>query len=86
MIIDGELMESKDALYAHLNRVFAFPLDFGNNLDALWDALNEENEKTTIEFVHTNKAIDYLGDYGERLIELLKKLEKENEHYKIRFL
>lgn len=78
-------MHSKEALYTHLSRIFSFPNDFGNNLDALWDVLNENDEPTTIEFLNVAEAEEHLGDYGEKLVTLLRKLEQENEYYMVRF-
>lgn len=85
MTIDGRLMTSKEALYGHLSRIFSFPNHFGNNLDALWDILNEADEPTQIHFVHVEEAAEQLGEYGERLIELLKELDEQNSNFTVRF-
>jgi len=85
LTIDGQQMTSKNTLYTHLNRVFAFPNHFGNNLDALWDVLSAKNEATTICFTHTEKLMDQMDDYGEKLIQLFKRLEQENDNYTIYF-
>ena len=85
LIIDGKFMQSKEAMYVHLTRVFSLPSYFGNNLDALWDVLNENNEPTQITFLNVDLTRKYLGSYGESFISLLKKLEQENEFYKICF-
>lgn len=83
--INGEYMRTKKSMYTHLIRVFSFPSYFGNNLDALWDQLNEENEPTVIKVLNTNVILEDLGSYGEQLIRLLKKLEEENRNYTIHF-
>lgn len=85
MVIDGDFMATKDLMYTHLNRVFSFPAYFGNNLDALWDVLNEAGEPATIEFTHVNAVIEHLGSYGEKLVELFHKLDEENDYYTINF-
>ncbi|HLR88971.1 MAG TPA: barstar family protein [Atopostipes sp.] len=85
MVIDGDFMATKDLMYAHLNRVFSFPSYFGNNLDALWDVLNEASEPTTVEFTHVNAVVEHLGTYGEKLIELFHKLDEENNCYQVNF-
>lgn len=85
LIIDGKFMQSKEAMYTHLTRVFSLPNYFGNNLDALWDVLNENVEPTQIHFIHTNLTREYLGAYGENLIKMFKQLEVENKNYHICF-
>lgn len=78
-------MASKSALYTHLNRVFAFPNHFGDNLDALWDVLSVANEPTVIYFKNTDQFLEHMNDYGQKFIKLLQKLEQENENYTIHF-
>lgn len=83
LVVDGKCMETKEAMYQHLIRVFSLPTYFGNNLDALWDVLTANSELTKIEFINADAARGYLGHYGEQLISLFKKLEKENRNYYI---
>lgn len=85
IIIDGAMMTSKDAMYTHFTRVFAFPKHFGNNLDALWDVLTEVKEPTTIYFENVEKAIKHLKDYSRKLIQLFQKLDKAKENYTVYF-
>lgn len=85
LTLDGKYMGSKELMYTHLNRVFSFPSYFGNNLDALWDFLNENDEPTKIEFINRDLAREYLGSYGESLVNLLKKLEQETTNYTVCF-
>ena len=85
MVIDGDFMVTKDLMYAHLNRVFSFPSYFGDNLDALWDVLNESNEPTIVEFTHVNAVVEHLGVYGEKLVSLFHQLDEENECYTVKF-
>lgn len=84
-IINGEAMTSKKAMYTHLNRVFSFPNYFGNNLDALWDLLTEENEPTVIYFKHIAKLIEHMDGYGEKLIQVFQNLEQTTDNYTVHF-
>lgn len=86
LIVDGKFMQSQEAMYRHLARVFSLPCYFGNNLDALWDVLTENDEPTQIDFINTDFTREYLGAYGENLINLLERLEIENENYRISFI
>lgn len=85
LIIDGAAMTSKKAMYIHLSRVFSFPSHFGNNLDALWDILTEENEPTTIYFKNVTKVIEHLDGYGEKLIQVFQNLQQTTDNYRIYF-
>lgn len=76
-------MTSKQSFYRHLDQVFSLPDYFGNNLDALWDVLNEEKEASCIIFLNSKQANKNLGAYSERLIDLLKQLAKENKNYRL---
>jgi ribonuclease inhibitor len=84
-IIDGRMMTSKNAVYTHLDRIFSFPSHFGNNLDALWDVLTEENEATIIHFKHTEVLTKHLEDYGKKLLKVFKNLEQKKANYTIYF-
>lgn len=85
LIIDGRFMQSKEAMYTHLTRVFSLPIYFGKNLDALWDVLTESEEPTQINFLNVDLARTHLGDYGDRFIALLEKLAEEHVQYTIHF-
>lgn len=85
LIINGEAMTSKSAMYNHLNRVFAFPNHFGNNLDALWDVLTEETEPTIIYFKQIAKLIEQMDGYGEKIIQVFQTLEQTTENYTVYF-
>lgn len=85
LTIDGKFMQSKKAMYLHLTRVFSLPSYFGNNLDALWDVLTENEEETQVNFINANLARENLGAYGEKLLSLFEKLEGDYENYTIDF-
>ena len=85
LIIDGKAMTSEKSMYIHLSRVFSFPTYFGNNLDALWDALTEESEPTVIYFKNVTQMTENLDRYGEKLIQLFQKLEQTTNNYKVHF-
>lgn len=84
-LINGKSMASKEAIYQQLNRLFSFQPYFGNNLDALWDILNEESEPTEIYFIHVETLLEQMEGYGEKLLKVFRQLEKSNPNYKIHF-
>lgn len=73
-------------MYEYLRQVFSFPDYFGNNYDALWDYLNEQDEKTKIEILNADQIIKNLGNYGQKLLDLLAQLEAQNHLYQIYYL
>lgn len=85
LIVDGQAMTSKSAMYTHLSRVFEFPDHFGKNLDALWDMLTDETEPTVIYVKHVAKLIEQMDGYGEKLIQVFQKLEQSTENYTVHF-
>lgn len=85
VIINGERITSKEALYSHLNRLFCFPSYFGNNLDALWDVLTDEVEPTMIHFKNVFAMQEQLGNYGEKVIRLFQNLEDHTDNYTVYF-
>ena len=76
-------MSSKKDLYQHLKQVFSLANYFADNLDSLWDLLNEENEETSIIFLNVHLAREGLGDYAEKFIQLLNQLAEENNLYHV---
>lgn len=76
-------MTSRKSLYQHLKQVFSLPSHFANNLDSLWDLLNEETEETSIIFLNVHLAREGLGSYAEKLIQLLNQLAEENNSYHV---
>ena len=76
IILDGNYMNTKE----YLRRKLQICAYYGNNLDALWDALSVHSEALLIEFINKNKLIESLGDYGRDLIDLFKEIEDENSN------
>ena len=81
--IDGNLIKSQDALYAAIKEQISLPNHFGNNLDALWDALTEINSGITIIINNKVKLKENLGEYGDKLIKLFHDLINENNAHKL---
>lgn len=84
-MIDGQRMTSEEAIYIHLNRLFCFPNNFGNNLDALWDVLTEETEATIIHFEYTDALLNTIPEYGKKLIRLFEQLNRRTDNYRVYF-
>ena len=71
MIINGNKIDSREALFASLREQLPAGELYGNNLDALADVLTESAD-TEVEIVGMQALRDALGDYTDRLLCVLK--------------
>ncbi len=81
VIIDAELVISKDRLHDILYKELDFPEWYGRNLDALYDMLTSCGETrltiTNHEALHRN-----LGNYGDLILRVFKEASEENPYFK----
>ena len=77
-VLDGSRLDDAEAVYRELGRVFRFPPHFGNNPDALWDALGEYGgEPVAVVWRNADRSAECLGpDYPRILAVLQKAAEK----------
>lgn len=78
--LNGEKMINKATVHAYLKEKLSLPNYYGENLDALWDCLSEENSLKKITLYNSKAMIDNLGAYGEAIIRVLEEVAKENEN------
>ena len=83
IILNGRLLTTKNRMYDQFDEVFDLPEYFGNNLDALWDVLNETSEPMTIHFTYVTKFLEETGTYGESVLRFFRELEEKNKHVKV---
>lgn len=77
-IIDGKYFETKEKAYKYMKSVFEFPEYFGNNLDALWDLLDEmENYK--VDILNARCIPEYLEDYGLKILDVFGDLQERED-------
>ena len=70
IILNGEKMEDREALHAHLKERFDFPDYYGANLDALNDCLGEKSERELVVISHAGDFLEDCGLYGARLLKV----------------
>lgn len=75
-IIDGQMMENREATYQYLIESLDLPAYTGHNLDALWDVLLDLNH-LQVTFINARYVLDHLGDYGRDLLDLFGDLNFE---------
>lgn len=76
-VLDGSRLSDTAALYRELGAAFRFPAHFGNNPDALWDALGESSgEPVAVVWRDAARSAERLGpDYAAILAVLQKAAE-----------
>lgn len=78
VLIDGELMKSKEEMHDHLKEKFDLPYYYARNLDSLYQILAKDDDPIKVKLV--NKESIALG-YGNALVLLLKDLAEVNGNY-----
>ena len=71
IILNGEMMEDREALHAHLKEKLALPDYYGGNLDALNDCLGERSGR---ELIVIQPAAPFLAGNGPYATQLLRVL------------
>lgn len=70
--LDGKKMKDRETTHTYLKKKLHLPEYYGNNLDALWDCVNEMDN---IRIILKNYAFlqNNLGDYAAELIKIFKE-------------
>ena len=73
-VLDGSQLPDAAAVYAALARSFAFPAYFGNNPDALWDALGDySGEPVTVVWRDAARSAELLGPDFDAIVAVLQR-------------
>ena len=73
-VLDGSRLDDAEAVYRELGLVFRLPPHFGNNPDALWDALGEYGgEPVTVVWRNADRSAERLGAEFPRILAVLQK-------------
>ena len=84
IVVEAERYENPEELQEYLQDLFGFPGYYGKNLDALYDALAEIDEKTQIIISTQVTDEENLGEYGERLLEVFEAAAQDNDNLKVK--
>ena len=85
VILDGELLLTREDVHKTLREGLSFPEWYGNNLDALHDVLTDRMEETYIELKNRALLDEHLGDYAVYLLRVMTDCAEENPHLHILF-
>ena len=80
MILDGNMIQSREHLHEILARELRLPDWYGHNLDALYDCLTDIFEDTVISVVNLEQLSEELQQYCLRLLRVLRDAAAENPH------
>lgn len=80
MILDGNMIQSREHLHEILARELELPTWYGRNLDALYDCLTDRFEDTLISVVNLEQLSDELQQYCGKLLRVLRDSAEENPH------
>jgi ribonuclease inhibitor len=76
--LDGATLADAAAVYRALAEAFAFPDYFGNNPDALWDALTEySGDPVEIVWQQARLSKSRLGREFDRIVAVLRQAAAE---------
>ncbi len=77
-ILDGSRLASTEAVYRALGEAFGFPQYFGNNPDALWDALGDYGgEPVAIIWRDAERSADLMGSGFAQIATVLQRAASE---------
>ena len=73
-VLDGSRLPDAAAVYGALARSFGFPAYFGNNPDALWDALGDYGgEPVTVTWRDATRSAELLGPDFDAIVAVLQR-------------
>jgi RNAse (barnase) inhibitor barstar len=77
-VIDGSRLVDAAAVYGALAEALRFSEYFGNNPDALWDALGDySGERVAITWRNAAKSADLLGSGFAQIVAVLQRAAAE---------
>ena len=77
-VLDGSRLGDAEAVYRALAEAFRFPEYFGNNPDALWDALGDySGEPVAITWRHASLSADAFGPRFAQIVAVLERAAAE---------
>ena len=80
IILDGNEMQNKEGVHLYLKYKLNIKEYYGNNLDALWDALSTYNHSIKIVLIHSEQMLENLGNYGESIVSVFEDAARENSN------
>lgn len=70
IILNGNLMDAREALHDHLKEKLGLPDYYGGNLDALNDCLGERAERTLVVIEEASAFLEGNGPYAAQVLRV----------------
>lgn len=86
VVLDGKLMKNNDDAHDYLQTELQIEEYYGNNLDALWDALITYDLPIKVKLINYNELIENLGDYGFAIISVFQDTEIVNPNFDLEII
>ncbi len=83
VLLDGNVIKEPADLHERFRQSLDLPEYYGNNLDALYDALSTCFEEIGIIAVNTDRLREALGVRWDRFLDLLSRITGENENVRV---
>ena len=73
-LLDGSRLPDTAAVYRALGQAFEFPEYFGNNADALWDALGDySGDRVEVTWRDAARSAELLGPRFDEIVAVLQR-------------
>jgi RNAse (barnase) inhibitor barstar len=76
-ILDGSALPDAAAVYRQLGEAVRAPAYFGNNPDALWDAITEYSEPIEIVWRNSARSAALLGPRFDEIVAVLQRAAED---------
>jgi len=83
ILLDGNIIKSKEELFITLKNQINSDIFYGNNLDSLWDVLSGNTKNVIITIKNKMELDNNLKEYSKKLLNLFDDLKVNNKNVTI---
>lgn len=86
VLIDANKLKDKDKFHPYFKEKLSINGYYGNNLDAMWDALSSFNRKLDIYLYNYIEMENEKDSYRNKIIETLKELDESYDNIRFKII